>query len=384
MKRRFSMVVLSLAAWFGYVTLASGGVRIKDITDLQGARINQLVGLGLVIGLDSTGGKSLFTQQFAVDMLQRWNVTAKTISEIRGDSVYKSGNISVVMVTADLGPFNRKGSKLDVLVSVLDDASSLQGGTLIFTPLKGADNSVYAVAQGPISVGGFSFGASGGGTGPAAGGGSGAAAQKNHPTVGRIAGGATIECEARGQIVRHGQIRLMLREPDPVTARAIAKVINQRYDDIAITVDAGTVQVFVPEEQAPKFVSFIGDLGLLEVKPDITARVVINERTGTIVAGEQVKIGTVALTHGNLAIVTSNTPIVSQPNPFGRGKTVVVQQPSVGVTEQKGSLHVIDKAVTVAELARALNALGATPRDLIIIFQALKQAGALHADLVVM
>ena len=224
-------------------------------------------------------------------------------------------------------------------------------------------------------MGGFSFGAAGGGTGPAANG-SGAAAQKNHPTVGRISGGATIECEARGQVVRHGQIRLMLRDPDPVTA-AIAKVINQRYEDIAITVDSGTVQVFVPENQAPKFVSFIGDLGLLEVKPDITARVVINERTGTIVAGEQVKIGTVALTHGNLAIVTSNAPIVSQPNAFGRGKTVVVQQPSVGVTEQKGSLHVIDKAVTVAELARALNALGATPRDLIIIFQALKQAGRL-------
>lgn len=368
-----------LAALFALSGRADAGVRIKDITDLEGARSNQLVGFGLVVGLDGTGSKSSFTQQVAVDMLTRFYVNAKTISEVRGDSVLKSGNISAVLVTADLGPFNRKGSRLDVTVSALDDATSLLGGQLILTPLKGADNVVYAVAQGQVMVGGFNVSVNGGGGGSPT-----AAAQKNHPTVGRVPGGGIVECEARGNILCNGQIRFLLRDPDYVTARAIAKAINQHFPDTAITVDAGTVQVFVPEERLTKLVAFVGDIGLLEVTPDAPARVVINERTGTVVAGENVRISMVAVTHGNLAISTTNEPVASQPGPFSKGKTVVLPRASIGVTETGGGLQVLPRTMTVSELARALNALGASPRDLIIIFQHLKKAGALHAELIIM
>jgi flagellar P-ring protein FlgI len=296
-------MLLALVALSVFLTVARAGVRIKDITDLEGARSNPLVGFGLVIGLEGTGSQSVFTQQVAVDMLQRFGVVAKTIAEQRGDAVFKSGNISAVMVTADLGPFQRNGSKIDVVVSALDDATSLFGGTLILTPLKGADNIVYAVAQGPLSVGGFNFSLPTGSASPTA------ATQKNHPTVGRIAGGAIVEHEARGEVLHNGQIRFVLRQPDYGTARCICRAINHLYPQTAFTIDAGTVQVVLPPGFCPKLVSFVTDLGLLEVTPDVPARVVINERTGTIVAGEQVKIATVAVTHGNLAILTSSTPI---------------------------------------------------------------------------
>jgi len=373
---RFKLMVSLLAAG-SFLATARAGVRIKDITDLEGARSNQLVGFGLVVGLEGTGSQSVFTQQVAVDMLQRFYVVAKTLALQRGDAVFKSGNIAAVMVTADLGPFQRNGSKIDVIVSTLDDATSLFGGTLILTPLKGADNVVYAVAQGPLSVGGFNFRVPNGAATPTA------STQKNHPTVGRIAGGAIVEREARGEILCNGQIRLTLRQADFATSRSIAAVINKLYPESAYTLDAGTVQVVVPRGLCPKVVSFVSDIGVLEVSPDVPARVVINERTGTIVAGDQVKVATVALTHGNLAILTSNTPVASQPLPFSRGKTVVLPRATVGVTEAQGSVQVLEQSVTVAELARALNALGATPRDLIVIFQMLKQAGALHAELVI-
>jgi flagellar P-ring protein FlgI len=375
MKRAFVIAILACGVWLA--NAAEAAVRIKDITELEGARSNQLVGFGLVVGLDGTGGKGTFTQQVAVDMLTRFNVVTKAISDAKNDPVFKSGNISAVMVTADLGPFARRGSRLDITVSALDDATSLQGGTLIMTPLCGADKVDYAVAQGPILVGGFSFGVANGS------GGSTASAQKNHPTVGRMAGGAIVEQEARGQILCNGQLRLLLREPDYATARAIALAINASFPNSAVTIDAGSVQVFVPKTQINTLVSFVSDIGMLEVTPDVPARVVINERTGTIVAGEQVKIGSVALAHGNLAIVTSNEPIASQPLPFSKGKTVVLPRGQVGVTEQAGAVQLLPRSVTVAELARALNALGATPRDLITIFQMLKQAGALHAELVI-
>ncbi len=348
------------------------GVRIKDITDLQGSRANQLRGLGLVVGLNNTGSKSLFTQNLAVSMLSRLRADAKVITDLKSDPVIQSGNISAVMVIAELGPFSRCGSRLDVVVSALDDAKSLQGGTLLFTPLSGADDVVYVVAQGPLSVGGFTFG------------GQAASAQQNHPTVGRIPGGGIVEQEARGEIVCNGQLRLLLRSPDYVTAQAIAKAINAKFVTTALTLDAGTVQVAVPRDRLPNVVNFVAEIGLLEVTPDAPARVVINERTGTIVAGEQVKIARVAIAHGNLRIVTAETPQVSQPEPLCQGRTVVVPRTQLGVSEQKGKLEVVEPSVTVADLARALNALGATPRDLITIFQALKDAGALHAELVIM
>ncbi len=378
MRFRGPTLLVGLLLWPVLAAPARAESRIKDITDLEGAQTNQLVGFGLVVGLDNTGGRSQFTQQVAVDMLQRFHVASRISSSDRADNVYRSGTVSAVMVTAELGPFARRGSRIDVTVSVVDDATSLQGGTLLLTPLKGADGLDYAVAQGSVSVGGFLFSVPSGSAQPLA------SAQKNHPSVGRIPGGATVEQEARGNILCNGQLRLLLRQPDYVTSYNIALVINKRFPGTAFTLDAGSVQVIVPSAFIPgNVVGFVGELGLLEVTTDVAARVVINERTGTIVAGEDVRVSTVAVAHANLAITSALEPIVSQPAPFSGGRTTVVPQPVVGVQEQTGTLRVIERTVTVAELARALNALGVLPRDLIAIFQALKQAGALHAELVV-
>jgi flagellar P-ring protein precursor FlgI len=371
-------LAVGLLLWTVLAAPVRAEARIKDITDLEGAQTNQLVGFGLVVGLDNTGGRSQFTQKVAVDMLRRFNLSSRIASSDRAENVYRAGTASAVMVTAELGPFARRGSRIDVTVSIVDDATSLQGGTLLLTPLKGADSVIYAVAQGSVSVGGFVFSVPSGSNQPLA------SAQKNHPSVGRIPAGAIVEQEARGNILCDGQIRLLLRQPDFVTAYNVALVINKRFPGTAFTLDAGSVQVVVPLAFLPaNVVGFVGELGLLEVTTDVTARVVINERTGTIVAGEDVRVSTVAVAHANLAITSALEPVVSQPAPFSGGRTTVVPQPVVGVQEQTGTLRVIERTVTVAELARALNALGVLPRDLIAIFQALKQAGALHAELVV-
>lgn len=372
-------LVLALAIWLGSWTAIHAGVRIKDITDLEGARSNRLKGIGLVVGLNGTGDKGSFTQQVAVDMLQRFNITTQIVPDGRNSNAFKSSNVSVVTVTAELGPFNRKGSRLDVTVSALDAATSLFGGFLMETTLRGADNVVYALASGDLILGGYSVGASGGSGNSSAS----ATTTKNHPTVARIPGGAMTEGEVRGKIVCNGQLRLLLRVPDPITSRSIAKAINKRHPNSAIALDAGSVQVFVPEEHLHDVVSFVADIGLMEVNPDSTAKVVINERTGTVIAGEHVKVSRLGIVQGNLSISTSVEPDVSQPAPFSRGKTKVVPRPQVGVLEQGGVMQVLEPTVTVAELARALNALGATPRDLIAIFQDLKAADGLHAELVV-
>jgi flagellar P-ring protein precursor FlgI len=233
------------------------------------------------------------------------------------------------------------------------------------------DGNVYAVAQGSLSIGGFTFS------------GKAASAQKNHPTTGRIANGATVEREALGQMQCNGQVRVLLNEPDYATAESIAKAINTKFADSAMPIDPGTVQVEIPKAFAKNTPNFLNEVGQLEVNPDAIARIVINERTGTVVAGENVKIATVAIAHGNLSITTAEEPQVSQPLPFSRGETTVVDRTRVDVTEHGGGLQVLEKSVTVAELARALNALGVSPRDLIAIFQALKQAGALHAELLI-
>jgi flagellar P-ring protein precursor FlgI len=360
------------AAW------AAGKVRIKDITDLEGARSNQLVGFGLVTGLDGTGSRSPFTQRVAVNLLERFKIAGKIVSEARGDPVFRSGSISAVMVTAELGAFARAGTRIDVTVSVLDDATSLQGGMLIMTPLKGVDNVDYAVAQGPISIGGFSFAVPTGSQTPTA------SAQKNHPTAGRIPGGAIIEREVRGEVVCDGSIRLLLKSPDFSTAREIVRVVNERYPGSSVALDGGTVQVALPRALTANPVAFASDVGQLEVTPDTIARVVINERTGTVVAGEHVRISPVAVTQGNLAIATSDEPLVSQPPPLSLGGTVVLPRPRIEVVEQRGTLRYLDRTVTVLELSQALNRLGVTPRDLIAIFQSLKEAGALHAELIIM
>lgn len=373
--RRWTSLTLLMAA-VSLPATARANVRIKDITDLEGAQSNHVVGVGLVVGLNGTGSKSSFTQKVAVDMLQRFMITAKIELEGRGDNVIKSGNISVVMVTAELGPYARTGSRIDVTVSALDEATSLDNGTLIITPLKGVDGLEYVVAQGAVSTGGFAFSASGGGSGTAA------SAQKNHPTVGRVTKGPMVVREARGKVMCDGHIKMLLRDPDFNTARAISKAINEKFPGVAFTVDAGSVLVFVPNDRCTNLVSFISDIGMLEVTPDAPARVVINARTGTIVAGHQVKISAAAVTHSNLAIVTSNEPIVAQPLPFARGKTQVLPRAQLGVNEQGNMMRVLEPTMTVADLARALNALGAAPRDLIAILEALDRLGALHAKLI--
>jgi flagellar P-ring protein precursor FlgI len=342
-------------------------VRIKDITNLDGARSNQLYGFGLVVGLAGTGSRSLFTQQVAVDMLQKLSVTAKIFNQTPADNVIRSTNVSAVMVTAEIGPFNRLGSKLDVIVSSMDDSSSLQGGTLILTPLRGADGEVYAVAQGPLTIGGFFVQ------------GQATTVQRNHPTVGRIIGGALVEKEALGEVVCKGKCRFLLKDPDLNTARLIAKAMNELSPGCAHPHDAGAVLVCIPPAHLGNPVAFLSELGLQEIRPDTTARVVINERTGTVVVGSEVKLATTAIAHGNLTIVVTETPVVSQPAPFAGGVTAVVPRTTIGVSEQRNQLNVVPRSVTVAELARALNALGVSPRDLIAIFQALKQSGALHA-----
>ena len=344
--------------------MAEEKVRIKDVTMVEGTRSNPIYGQGLVIGLNGTGGKSLVTQQAATQML--------TKLQARPDVVFKSNNMSLVMVTAEIQPFARRGSRLDITVSALDDATSLQGGTLLLTPLQGADGQVYAVAQGPISVVGFSYS------------GKAATAQKNHPTVGRVPNGAIVEREALGHYQHNGCVRLLLHEPDFSTAQSVAKAIQEKFPGGTTVLDPGTVQVRIPRSHGDNPVGFVNDISLLKITPDSVARVVINERTGTVVAGEHVKIGLVAIANGSIEVTTTEDQQVSQPAPYSRGKTTVVDRTNLDVVEQNGRVQVLERTTTVADLARALNALGVSPRDLISIFQAIKEAKALHADLVVM
>lgn len=363
---------LAIAAFLlAVATPASAQVRIKDITDVAGARPNQLFGFGLVVGLDGTGSRSTFTQQVAVDMLQRMGVTTQIFSQLPSETVMRSTSISAVMVVAELGPFARKGSKTDVTVSVMDDARSLQGGTLLLTPLRGADGQVYAVAQGPLSIGGFSVTVQASGV------------QKNHLNVGRIPNGAIVEKEAPGEVLCEGRAKLLLKDPDFNTARLIAKSINEKYAGVATALDPGAVLVTPPCDPKKTPTQFLAEIGLFDVRPDIPARVVINERTGTVVSGENVSISTTAVAHGNLFIGVGTTVAISQPAPLSGGGTVVVPQTQVAAGEERRRVIVVPKATTVAEVARALNALGVTSRDLIAIFQTMKQAGALHAELVI-
>ncbi|MGI9516989.1 MAG: flagellar basal body P-ring protein FlgI [Pirellulaceae bacterium] len=351
--------------------VSAAEVRIKDIITVQGDRVNKLTGMGLVTGLDGTGGTSPVTRQFAQNMLQRFGLRAdpRLRELIRTDTQEKTDNLSVVVVTAELSPFAKIGSRIDVTVSAFDDAESLQGGTLVMTPLVGVDKEIYAMASGPLTIGGFSFS------------GDAASVQKNHPTTGRVVNGAVVEEEIPAFIGATHCLRFLLRDADFETARRITEAINIHIPDTAKTLDAGTVEVHPPND-IEDVQGFIGKIGLLSVVPDVPARVVINERTGTVVLGSKVRIDKVAITHGNISVTTSETPVVSQPAPFSeRGRTEVVPRTDISAEEENRSMQVIDEPVTVGDLARALNALGVTPRDLSAIFQNLKASGALHAEL---
>lgn len=370
------VAILASLSW----STAHAAVRIKDITAVEGAHRNKLYGLGLVVGLDGTGGRSLATQQMAIDMLRKMDVTTKIARQGLLDNVFFSTNISAVMVTAELSPYSRVGSKMDVMVSVLDDAQSLQGGTLLMTPLKGADNEVYSVAQGPVSIGGYFL------TSQAPQGG-----LFNHKTVGTIAGGGIVEKEALGELHQGSRLRLLLDEPDFDTSRQIATVINKQFSGQARTLDPGTVEIHMTESQQESVVDFVSECGNLEVSPDTRARIIINERTGTVIVGHQVRISSVAISHGNLVIrPVEKPPEISPLGPAASALLGIDQDPpfdpnlnpaAVDALAPGERVNVVEETMTVADLARALNALGTAPRDLIAIFQALKRSGALHAEL---
>ncbi|HUS47770.1 MAG TPA: flagellar basal body P-ring protein FlgI [Phycisphaerae bacterium] len=341
----------------------AGAERIKDIVNIKGIRGNPLHGYGLVIGLNGTGDNSALSRRALTNILRRSGLVLKP------DDL-ASKNIASVLVTAELPPFSRNGAKIDVTVSAIGDASSLQGGTLLMTGLVGADGQVYAVSQGAISVGGFAA------TGQAG------SVSNNHPTVGRIPSGATVEREELATFVENGHITLQLRNDDFTTAQRIAEAIQTVFPRSVTALDAGAVRVEVPQKLSRReLVGFIDRVLALEVKVDQPAVVVINERTGTIIVGERVTISSVAISHGNLSIVTQEKDYVSQPLPLSKtGTTEKVHRTDIKTVEEKSALVVMPR-VSVSELAKALNAMGLTPRDLIAIFEALRQAGALQAEL---
>lgn len=362
--------VISLCAVMLLTVLPARAERIKDIVSIKGIRGNPLLGPGLVVGLSGTGGDSAIARRMLANILRSGGTT------LNPEDI-TSKNIAAVLVTADLPPFARKGRRIDVTVSVADNSTGLRGGKLIMVPLKGADGLTYAIAQGSVSVGGFAAS------------GQSASIIKNHPTVGRIPGGATVEKEELSDLadfVENGQIMLQLLNPDFTTAERIAEAVNAVFPKSSHAVDAGTVQIEVPKTLTRgKIVGFICDIHKLQVEVDIAAVVVINERTGTIIVGQNVSISMVAIAHGNLTIITQEKDIVSQPPPLSRGGTSEkVHRTAIEVREGKGILHVVPRQVSVAELARALNAMGLTPGDLIAIFEALAEAGALQAKLKVM
>ena len=366
---------LRLVAAFAAVLLFASGLsstawatsRIKDIVDVEGVRGNMLVGYGLVVGLDGTGDSlngSPFTEQSLIGMLERLGVNVR-------DDQLKTKNVAAVMVTAMLPPFSRQGTRMDITVSSLGDADSLLGGTLLVTPLIGADGEVYAVAQGSLSVGGFNFQ------------GDAESVTQGVPTTGRIPNGAIVEREIPFALADLETIHLALRNPDFTTARRIMEAINRELGaGIAVATDPATVELTVPAARRNDVVGLITEVEQLPVEPDQVARVVINERTGVIVMGENVRISTVAIAQGNLTITITETPQVSQPQPFGEGTTVVVPRTNVDVgTPDEVQLGVLDTGVTLQELVQGLNALGLAPRDLIAILQSVQAAGALQATI---
>jgi len=369
---------------------AAGAARIKDIASIGGIRDNQLVGYGLVVGLMNSGDsiKNGFTKETLSNMLSRQGLAMR-------DKDLKSNNIAAVMVTAVLPPFAKTGAKLDVMVSSLGDAKSLLGGTLLMTPLRGANDEIYAVAQGAVTIGGFLAGGNSN---------SGSAVGKNHTTVGYITNGALIEKELRYDFEKTRQLTVNLFQPDFTTLNRLASTVNSRIGDVDVKlVDSGSALVTVKDSYKGSIVSLLSALENLDVSVDTPAIVVMNEKTGTVVMGENVRISTIAVAHGNLSFQIKEDYNVSQPLPYaprgtgqapveaGRGvtmgsggQTVVTPSTQINVAEEKKSLTVMARGITIQDVVRGLNAMGVTPRDLIQILQTIKAAGALQADLKIM
>jgi flagellar P-ring protein precursor FlgI len=353
-------------------TPALAASRIKDIADFEGVRDNPLVGYGLIVGLNGTGDtltNAGFTRQSLIGMLERLGVNTR-------DDPLKTKNVAAVMVTANLPPFARQGTDIDVTVSALGDATSLLGGALLVTPLVGADGEVYAVGQGPVAVAGFS-----------ASGESGSSVTKGIPTSARISNGAVIEREIPFELASLSTVKIALRNPDFTTSQRVAQAINGYFKSpIARSLDPTTVSVTVPNDMAGNVAGMITDIEQLTVEPDQIARVIVDERSGVIVMGDNVRISTVAIAQGNLTIRVTETPQVSQPSPFSNtGTTVTVPRTQIEVDQGEGKkLAVVKNGVSLQELVNGLNALGIGPRDMITILQAIKAAGALQADIQVM
>ena len=338
--------------------------RIKELGDMNGVRTNQLVGYGLVTGLNGTGDKAntIFTTQSLANMLENMGVRVDP-------TAIKVNNIAAVVVTANLPPFAKIGNKIDVTVSSIGDARSLGGGVLLITQLKGADGEVYGVAQGPVVVGGFLANGQGG------------TVQKNHPTVGRIANGATIEREIEYSNFKMDSMILSLKIPDFTTAKRVADRINEVFAGAAFAKDGGTVSIETPGSLKANPVKFLSLVENLEVTPDVTAKIIVDEKTGTVVIGENVKISTVAISHGNLSVQIKESQKVSQPMPFSQGQTVATPDTTMKVEEEKGKFYLMEGGITIRELVNALNATGVSPRDVITILQTIKASGALQAEL---
>lgn len=366
-KGRFSATSIVMILTFLFSAGTAYPARIKDMAYFLGSRSNDLLGYGLVVGLNNTGDNStnaIFTINTLANMLENMGIHVDP-------ALITVKNIAAVMVTAKLPAFSRTGSKIDVQASSIGDAKSVEGGTLLMTPLKGPDGKVYAIAQGPISTGGFSVS-----------GASGSSVQKNHPTVGFISGGAMVEKEVPVQYSELPALDLILKTPDFTTAHKTAAAICTSVPEVnARAVDAGTVRIEVPPSQRSDMVDLITRVENLEVQSEMIAKVVINERTGTIVIGDRVRIAPVAVAHGSLTVQITEKPTVSQPLPFSQGTTKVVPRTSIKVQESKAHLAVVGGGATIGQVIEGLNAIGATPRDLINILQAIKAAGAMDAEL---
>ena len=365
------LVVLGSLLW----ALPADAVRIKDVGSFEGVRDNQLIGYGLVVGLDRTGDQVIggqFTIQAMMSMLNKMGINL-VIDPIQ----LLTRNIASVMVTAKLPPFAKPGLTVDVLVSSMANAKSLQGGTLLLTPLKAANQQVYAVAQGPVSIGGFL-----GGTGGAGG----STVTKNHQSAGIVPGGAIIEKDAGIDIESWETVSVLLRQPDFTTAIRTTEAIDGVFGKGSATaVNSGLVRASIPAIFRGRVVEYIATIEGLDVNVDLPAKVVVNERTGTVVLGEHVRISTCAISHGNLTISVKNTVNVSQPSApligSAAGQTTVTEDVQTEAKEQESRLLVVDETVTLGEVVRALNAVGVTPRDLVAILSALRAAGALQANL---
>ena len=363
-------ICVGLALIF-FISGSAEAARIKDLSGIKGVRSNQLIGFGLVIGLTKTGDSAVnvfFSIQAIASMLKKLGVTIP--SDRIGQLQFK--NIATVIVTADLPAFAKHGDSIDVTVSSLGDAKSLQGGTLLMTPLKGTDNNTYAVAQGPISIGGFSV------QGAARG------VQKNHLTVGRISNGALVEKEIKSNFNIKDEIILALKKTDFTTASRITKAINNDMkDEVATMVDGRTVRIQIPKFYMNNASDLVTKIESIEVAPDTEAKVIIDERTGTVVMGENVRISSVAVAHGALFVQIKEEPVVSQPPALASetAETVVLPRTRISVGEGEDKLLVIPKSVSLGDVVQGLNSIGVTPRDLIAILQAIKSSGALHARL---